>query len=215
MLLHLSFPLMMLTQASEWSTGLNTKSMKSRGKQLQRSERRMQAYSKKPTGSSACGEASPKLRLAIRSGTVFTFMFSILPMTGHNLNSDKELPHGLAPNFIAPFSGQLSTEAVTASLATLPKAFDELRTKLRSIDSVRASGLLPTFEGGPLDDAVRNGVWHAELQIPMPTAGGLAGSRGVKQEWPDGNASQKPGPTRTNTRAGNGFTCLPGVVANL
>ena len=97
---------------------------------------------------------------------------------------DKELPHGLAPNFVAPFSGQLSVNAVTESLATLPGALDELRAKWATIDHVRYSGLMPTYDGGPLDDAERGGTWYPDLQVTMPTASGLAGSRGFKQPWP-------------------------------
>ena len=95
-----------------------------------------------------------------------------------------ESPKGLAPNFIAPFSGQLSTSAVTEALAKLPAALNELRARWLSINSVRTSGLMPTFEGGPLDDAVRDGAWNPDLQVDMPMAGGYPGSRGAIQMWP-------------------------------
>ena len=158
---------------------------------------------------------SSKNRSPFQKLMLVSLWFFFLPMTNHNLNSDKELPRGLAPNFIAPFSGKLSNETAKAALANLPKALEELRTKWQSIDSVRASGLSPTFEGGPLDDAVRQGVWHAELQIPMPTAGGLPGSKGIKQVWPHENSSQRAGPQRIDVRAGSGFSWLNGVGANL
>ena len=38
-------------------------------------------------------------------------------------------------------------------------------------------------DDGHLDDDVREGVWRPDLQVSMPTAGGLPGSRGKKISW--------------------------------
>ena len=81
----------------------------------------------------------------------------------------------------------MDEKTVEASLATLPNSVLELTNKWNSINSSRTSGLLPLCEQGPLDDAVRNGVWEPELQVKMPTMGGLPGSRGKRIEWPHGN----------------------------
>ena len=94
--------------------------------------------------------------------------------------------HGLAANFIAPFSGELDKETVDKSLSFLPEYLKEIRGAWGSIGTTRASGLAPIFDGGPLGDAVRNGVWQPELQIRMPTVGGLPGSRGQRIAWPHG-----------------------------
>jgi len=51
-------------------------------------------------------------------------VFYSLSMTDKFLSM--EAPKGIAPNFIAPFSGQLSTNAVTEALAKLPAALNEL-----------------------------------------------------------------------------------------
>ena len=49
---------------------------------------------------------------------------------------------------------------------------------------------MPVFEQGPLDEAIRDGVWVPELQVKMPTMGGLPGSRGKRIEWPHGTAAR-------------------------
>ena len=121
-------------------------------------------------------EEKQRLTRSFRTG-LFTLLFYLIAMTQFNVSNEMDAPRGLAPHFIAPFSGQLSSSAVADSLATLPSALNELRARWLSINSVRASGLMPTFEGGPLDDAVRDGSLNPELQVDMPTAGGLPGSR--------------------------------------
>ena len=102
--------------------------------------------------------------------------------------AERSFPHGVAANYVAPFSGQLNAKTIEASLATLPSSVIEMTNKWNSINSSRTSGLLPLCEQGPLDDAVRNGVWEPELQVKMPTMGGLPGSRGKRIEWPHGNS---------------------------
>jgi len=97
--------------------------------------------------------------------------------------------HGLAANFTAPHSGSLDREAIEKSLALLPEYKKELGAKWNSIGTTRPSGLAPIFEGGPLDDAVRDGAWQPDLQIHMPTAGGFPGSRGHRLVWPHGLSS--------------------------
>ena len=67
--------------------------------------------------------------------------------------------HGLAANFIAPYSGSLSRGAIDKSLALLLEYKKEIEAKWNSIGTTRSSGLAPIFEGAPLDDAVRDGVW--------------------------------------------------------
>ena len=104
-------------------------------------------------------------------------------MTGHNSDT-KNLPHGAAQSLRAPFSGNLSDLQVEASLATLPGSVKELRRVWETIVTCRNSGLMPIFEGGPLDNAERNGEWDFTLQQRMPTASGLPGSRGTVQKWP-------------------------------
>ena len=104
-------------------------------------------------------------------------------MTNHNVQT-KSFPHGAAQNFRAPVSGNLTEQQITATLATLPCAVVELRRVWNNIGQCRNSGLMPLFEGGPLDDAVREGEWDYALQQRMPTASGLPGSRGSLQSWP-------------------------------
>ena len=106
--------------------------------------------------------------------------------------TDLNFPNGLTPNYIAPFSGNVTRDMVANSLATLPVAKAELRLRWNSINETRPSGFCPVAEGGPLDDAVREGTWHPELQVDMPTAGGLPGSRGVTQEWPYQKEDARP-----------------------
>ena len=101
--------------------------------------------------------------------------------------SERSFPHGVAANYAAPFSGQLDEGTVKKSLATLPNALQELRGAWNPISVSRTSGLLPVSEQGPLDDAIRDGVWVPELQVKMPTMGGLPGSRGKRIEWPHGS----------------------------
>ena len=104
--------------------------------------------------------------------------------------TDKSMPHGLAVNYAAPFSGQLEEEAVNEAMARLPESIEELRWKWNSIEVTRVSGLVPTFEGGPLDDCVRDDVWQPSLQTPMPTVLGLPGSKGLIQKCPYGEFSK-------------------------
>ena len=94
-------------------------------------------------------------------------------MAAYNIISEREIPHGLALNYKAPFSGNLGEEMVKNALAKIPNTKEELREIWNEIDDVRSSGLAPIFDQGPLDDAVRQGVWHPDLQVAMPTAGGL------------------------------------------
>ena len=96
----------------------------------------------------------------------------------------RNLPHGISPHFRAPYSGQPSVGQIEASLATLPGSVAQLKEAWESIGESRLSGLSPNFQGGPLDDAVREGEWVPELQQNMPTMGGFPGSRGVIQAWP-------------------------------
>ena len=104
-------------------------------------------------------------------------------MTSYNLITEKSIPHGLALNFVAPLSGQLEEETIEKDLAKLPETIAEATEAWNSIHAVRCSGLAPIFDDGPLDDAVRDGVWRPELQIAMPTVGGLPGSRGKTIVW--------------------------------
>ena len=104
-------------------------------------------------------------------------------MTLNNMMTERQAPHGLALNFKAPFSGQLEEEVIVKALAKIPEALEEARAVWSSIDEVRNSGLAPIYDDGPLDDAVRDGVWNPALQVPMPTVGGLPGSRGKKIPW--------------------------------
>ena len=60
---------------------------------------------------------------------------------------------------------------------------EDFKEEWRKIDWSRTSGLTDISDGGPLDDAMRDGQWCPELQHPMPVAGGLPGSRGIRQEW--------------------------------
>ena len=104
-------------------------------------------------------------------------------MTNHILISEQGLPHGLVGNFQAPYSGAVDEEVVRQALAKLPATKDELREVWSSIQTVRNSGLAPIYDDGPLDDAIRFGKWRPELQVVMPTAGGLPGSKGLKVPW--------------------------------
>ena len=106
-------------------------------------------------------------------------------MTAHTplSESEKVFPHGLVGNLQAPFSGAVGADVVGQALAKLPETKKELREVWISIQTARLSGLAPTFDNGPLDDAIRNGEWRPELQSAMPTAGGLPGSKGVKVPW--------------------------------
>ena len=107
-------------------------------------------------------------------------------MTSHNVT--KSFPHGLTNTYKAPLSGCFTQSAVETALGNLPDNLAELRKVWQSIGSVRNSGLVSVHDGGPLDDAVRNGVWDASLQQRMPTVGGLPGSRGILQNWPHHNS---------------------------
>jgi len=104
--------------------------------------------------------------------------------------TEKSLPHGLAANFAALFSGQLEEAVIDKAMANLPAAHEELSQKWNSINVTRASGLVPTFEGGPFDDCVRDMVWLPSLQNPMPTALGLPESRGLIQKWRHGEVNE-------------------------
>ena len=104
-------------------------------------------------------------------------------MAVYNIISEREIPHGLALNYTAPFSGHLEEEMVKNGLAKIPETIEEVKEIWNSINEVRSSGLAPIFDQGPLDDAVRNGVWRPDLQAAMPTAGGLPGSRGKRVAW--------------------------------
>ena len=117
-------------------------------------------------------------------------------------------------NFSAPFSGQLEDEVIRKALAKLPETIAEATEAWKSIDAVRSTGLAPTFDEGPLDDAVRNGVWRPELQVRMPTAGGLPGSRGLKKVWqyPRNENSINSG---SNESANSTGMSLGGGVKNL
>ena len=66
-------------------------------------------------------------------------------------------------------------------------------------------------EGGLLDDAVREGVWQPSLQVDMPTAGGLPGSRGVVQPWPYQQLEARPAPGSSSWDSGSGFASMQGV----
>ena len=104
-------------------------------------------------------------------------------MTSQNPITDREIPRGLTVGLRAPFSGELQEDTVKKALARLPESINELRDAWMSIDGVRSSGFAPMFDQGPLDDAVRDGVWRPELQVEMPTVGGLPGSRGRIKAW--------------------------------
>ena len=136
-------------------------------------------------------------------------------MTEQQLETDKSVPHGLAGNFQAPFSGALKEDIIRQALAKLPEAKDELREAWLAIDAARNSGLAPTFDDGPLDDAMRQGVWHPELQVKMPTASGLPGSKGQTVMWKHSkaetnNAGEPPIPTNF-TEAARSVKSLIGV----
>ena len=126
--------------------------------------------------------------------------------------TDSNFSHGLAPSFIAPFSGKVTKEMVADSLATLPAAKVELRMRWGSINETRPSGFCPVAEGGPLDDAVREGVWQPALQVDMPTAGGLPGSRGVTQEWPYQKEEAGPVAASSSWVSGGGFSSVQGAA---
>ena len=96
---------------------------------------------------------------------------------------ERSVPNGLTLNFDAPFSGQLEKRTIEKALAKLPEAIKEATEAWESIHEGRSTGLAPMFDDGPLDNAVREGTWRPELQIRMPTAGGLPGSKGMKQIW--------------------------------
>ena len=104
-------------------------------------------------------------------------------MAVHHIIMEREIPHGLALNYLAPYSGQLDDGIVSKALAKIPGAIEEAREIFGAINEVRSSGLAPIFDEGPLDDAVRDGAWQPHLQVTMPTAGGLPGSRGMKVAW--------------------------------
>ena len=71
---------------------------------------------------------------------------------------------------------------------SLPKYLQEMRSKWGEIQCTRVSGLAPTFEGGPVDDCVRQGSWCEQQQLahggPIPFLSCSKGSRGVIQPWP-------------------------------
>ena len=125
--------------------------------------------------------------------------------------TDRNFPNGLAPNYIAPFSGNVTSGMVANSLATLPGAKAELLLRWNSINETRQSGFCPVAEGGPLDDAVREGTWRPELQVDMPTAGGLPGSRGVTQEWPYQKDDAKPMAATSRWTSGGGWSNAHGA----
>ena len=104
-------------------------------------------------------------------------------MTSYNLITKREIPTGLALNFVAPFSGQLEEETIKKALAKLPETIAGATEAWNSIQVVRSSRLAPVFDNGPLDDAVRDGVWRPELQVEMPTVGCMPVSKGLKKVW--------------------------------
>ena len=71
---------------------------------------------------------------------------------------------------------------------TLPTYIQQMRRDWSSIRSTRVSGLVPTSEGGPFDDCVRNGAWVPEVQAahggPIPFLACSTGSRGAVDSWP-------------------------------
>ena len=69
---------------------------------------------------------------------------------------------------------------------SLPKYLQEMRSKWGEIQCTRVSGLAPTFEGGPIDDCVRQGSWCEEQQLahggPIPFLSCSKGRRGATQQ---------------------------------
>ena len=61
-------------------------------------------------------------------------------MTEQQLDLSKSLPHGLAENFQAPFSGALNEDTIRQALAKLPEAKEELREAWLAINVSRNSG---------------------------------------------------------------------------
>ena len=104
-------------------------------------------------------------------------------MAGLNFIPERSAPNGVALNFDAPFSGELEKNIIEKALAKLPEAIREATAAWESIHEGRSTGLAPMFDEGPFDNAVREGTWRPELQVKMPTAGGLPGSKGMKQIW--------------------------------
>ncbi len=96
------------------------------------------------------------------------------------------------------------------ALAALQTAKHELQTRWNSINVTRPSGFCPVAEGGPLDDAVRDGTWRPELQVDMPMMGGLPGSRGIIQEWPCDKTNEKPSAAAKHRTNGGGWSSVQG-----
>ena len=90
-------------------------------------------------------------------------------MAVYNIISEREIPHGLALSYKAPFSGQLDEGIVKKALAKIPDTLEEAREAWMSIHEVRSSGPAPIFDQGPRDDAVSDGAWQPHLQVTMPT----------------------------------------------
>ena len=97
--------------------------------------------------------------------------------------TEAHITKGITHSFRAPFSGVLDEDAITQSLVTLPEASLELQRAWSEVGPARNSGLALAFNGNPLDDSMRDGVWRQELQQKMPIAVGLPGSRGKPQAW--------------------------------
>ena len=110
-------------------------------------------------------------------------------MASYKIIPERSVPNGLTLNFDAPFSGQLEERTIEKAFAKLPEAIKEATESWESIHDGRSTGLAPMFDDGPLDNAVREGTWRPELQIRMPTAGGLPGSKGMQQIWQHTNVT--------------------------
>ena len=97
---------------------------------------------------------------------------------------------GLASGLLTPCQQHRFGTGVLNELfqKSLPTYLQQLQSNWSSIQSTRVSGLVPTLEGGPFDDCVRNGAWVPEIQAahggPIPFLACSDGSRGAVDSWP-------------------------------
>jgi len=111
-------------------------------------------------------------------------------MTTHLTQKCFTAASGMTSGLFTPCQNQKFGAWVLNELSqnTLPTYIQQMRNNWSSIQSTRVSGLVPTSEGGPFDDCLRNGAWVPEIQAahggPIPFPACSNGSRGAVDSWP-------------------------------
>ena len=128
-------------------------------------------------------------RAKLRTGDL-DLNFLILEMTTHLTQKCFTAASGMTSGLFTPCQQHKFGAGVLNELfqKSLPTYLQQLQSNWSSIQSTRVSGLVPTSEGGPFDDCVRDGAWVPEIQAahggPIPFLACSEGSRGAVESWP-------------------------------